>query len=466
MVLLDDDGNRYPSIDVGDEDSDIPSDSEESLPETDISDKPFRYNPPIHNANLHRRMDFGSSSSHYLTASKIYDEDTAPSSYDEEWASLNLNSLRLGRIIQHNIAPGYASLMDYRWGFRFLYNPTTLSYQASRNDSFVIDGRSETNRAISGINQNFQTIMMDVYLDRVPDVMAKDISSDDYSPGLSEGDKAGLRAYGTHWDLEALFRLCNGEWELTDRGKTSNIGVLIPSNARLVLGKGDDFFGFVESITYTDMMFSPSMVPIRTKVSLTFHRHIDMTPEQVETSFPGIGSIGTGDEDFDSGSGSGSTAGGGSYEGDGGSMTYTDSLIPSSYRSKYIKNGPQRSVSAAVSRAHDWIGKTAFVNQCIVFVTYACYGNARGSIGIPSAYMTWGNCPSNLRHPGDRNPPVGAVVLFDSSVGGGHGHAAVSIGNGKMITTTSGAIRIEKIWTSGYYGWIPPVFYGTSRRRP
>ena len=271
-----------------------PAGGSDTLTDTDISGKEFRYNPPMHSANLHRRVDLSNDGG---SISSVYDEGGAPRNYTETWANKNLNDLRLGRIIQHHLAPGHTSLMKYRWGFRFLYNPTSLTFASSRNDSFVIDGRSESNRAISGVNQNYQTVIMNLLLDRVPDVMADSIKGSDYSPALRKNDKDGLRKFGTHWDLEALFKVCNGEWKLTDRGRSSNLGVLIPSNARLILGKGDNLYGFVEAISYNDILFSQDMVPIRTEVSLTFRRHVDMSADQVEISFPGIGSIGTGEDE-------------------------------------------------------------------------------------------------------------------------------------------------------------------------
>jgi hypothetical protein len=79
--------------------------------------------------------------------------------------------------------------------------------------------------------------------------------------------------------LEILYRLCNGVFTLKDRGRTSDIGMIIPSNARLLLGPGQNHFGFVESVSYNDLMFSRDMVPVRTEVDILFRRHVDMAPE-------------------------------------------------------------------------------------------------------------------------------------------------------------------------------------------
>lgn len=295
-----------------DESDDAPTSTPESgyQPDYNISNKQFRYNPPIHSANRSIFLRSGGK----VDLDSVYDEAGAPKGYTGSWGDKNLNTLRLGRIIQHYEVPEFTRQMKYRWGFRFLYNPTSLTFAASRNNSFVIDGRSETNRVLSGVNQNFQTISFKILLDRVPDLMAPSLRSSDYSPSLSSGDKAGILKYGTHWDLEALFKISNGEWNTLDRGRTSNIGVLIPNNARLILGKGDNLYGFVESVGYTDTMFTLDMVPIRTEVNITFRRHVDMTPDQVSTAFPGIGSVGTPEdtEDDSGGTPDGSPADNGS----------------------------------------------------------------------------------------------------------------------------------------------------------
>lgn len=255
--------------------------------DVDISHKTFRFNPPLHNSNTFLVPDLGNEET---KAAVLYDEATAPASYAEKWAKEGLNTLRLGRIIQHHMAPGQSGLLEHRWGFRFLYNPTTISYVTSRNDSFVIDPRSETNRVLSGVFQNFQSASFTVLLDRTPDVLSGIPDKSAYSPRLSDEDREGILRYGTHWDMEALFKICNGEWDLMDRGKTGDMGALMPSNARLILGPGVNFYGFIGSVTWNHELFSEDMVPMRTRLDIIFRRHVDMSAEQAEKSFPGIAS--------------------------------------------------------------------------------------------------------------------------------------------------------------------------------
>jgi hypothetical protein len=419
---------------------------DEAQVDADISNKTFRYNPPIHSANLFAVADLGErATKDQLT--RIYDESGAPATYTEKWASKNLGNLRLGRIIQHHMAPGQVALLKHRWGFRFLYNPSSIVYQTNRNDSFFIDPRSETNNTISGLNQDFQTVGLTVLLDRVPDVMSGKLYKSAYSPTLSDRDYEGLRRFGTHWDLEALFKVCNGEWKLLDRGKTSNIGVLMPSNARLVLGGGINHYGFIMSVSYNDLMFSETMVPIRTEVTINFRRHVDMTAEQAEKAFQsGIAISGTGTEEGEDGITN--TGPAGSAEG-GGSAALASFFLQ--------RVGDTRIIGkAAIGGPSSW---HSVRNACIKNVTYA-----KRYLGDYVKYSGYGTADAVRRkvlsagqmHSG-HDAPAGALYWWGPGVGDGSGHVAVSDGRGNAVNNWGGD-RIERLAVKGmapssYTGW-------------
>lgn len=414
--------------------------------DVDLSNKTFRYNPPQHNSTRVIRADLGEKP---IRTANFYDEKGG--AYKEDWAAKGLNTLRLGRIIQHYLAPGQASLMKNRWGFRFLYNPSTVSYVSSRNDSFVIDPRSETNRTLSGVFQNFQSVSFTVLLDRLPDVVSGIPDAGAYTPALAPGDREGILRYGTHWDMEALLKISNGEWDLTDRGKTSNIGILMPSNARLIMGPGVNLYGFIGSVTWKDEMFAGNMVPVRTRLDIVFRRHVDMTAEQAVDSFPGIASSQEG-RPSDGSSGTGDD-GGDNFDSGGGDTTRTDGLIPAGYH-----NG--RSTAGAVNYAISRVGKDSnFNGRCLAWVSRQVFQSP--TRGIQEAWQVWSNAANSYHHPRDWGAPRGAIVLWSSSIGGGAGHIAVSIGNGKMATTWPGGVKITDIkgFSNGaYLGWMPPYF--------
>jgi Peptidase family M23 len=261
------------------------------IDETPMEGKVFRFNPPLHRDMIPQRVEFSSNDPGGFLQSKYLDErGLAEGTTSVE----DLMPLRLGRIIQHEMAAGMAATNTERYGFRFLYNPTSITISSSRNDSVVLDPRSSINAVISGINQNFQTIRMTLFLVRMPDVLSPIHGKDDYMPSISDEDMEGVRKYGTHWDLEILYRVCNGIFTLGDRGRTADIGVIVPSNTRLLLGHGRNFFGFVESINYTDKVFSSDMVPVQTEVELVFRRHVDMAPGSLTSFYANLGEVGAG----------------------------------------------------------------------------------------------------------------------------------------------------------------------------
>ncbi|MGQ0625612.1 MAG: lytic transglycosylase domain-containing protein, partial [Sporichthyaceae bacterium] len=73
--------------------------------------------------------------------------------------------------------------------------------------------------------------------------------------------------------------------------------------------------------------------------------------------------------------------------------------------------------------------------------------------------------PAGARHPGDRNPPAGALVFWDT--GRRPGHVALSMGQGLIASNDivrAGRIdvvalnEIERRWGARYLGWTAPDF--------
>jgi cell wall-associated NlpC family hydrolase len=75
---------------------------------------------------------------------------------------------------------------------------------------------------------------------------------------------------------------------------------------------------------------------------------------------------------------------------------------------------------------------------------------------------------SGHAHPGDRNPPVGALLFYDS--GEAAGHVALYLGNNRVLSNdvngNGGAYIVDASaietgpWRLGYLGWSDPVFAG------
>jgi len=92
--------------------------------------------------------------------------------------------------------------------------------------------------------------------------------------------------------------------------------------------------------------------------------------------------------------------------------------------------------------------------------------------GDADAIDGWLSEPSRLRHPGDRNPPRGVPVSFKNARSNGHGHRAISLGNGVIRSTDfngstkrfqpgvlgNGTIaEIERAMGLEYLGWTPTI---------
>ncbi len=134
-----------------------------------------------------------------------------------------------------------------------------------------------------------------------------------------------------------------------------------------------------------------------------------------------------------------------------------DAMLPAGYR-----NG--RTAQAAVAWALSQVGAWRDAGYCLRFVARYAYQRPWDGRSIERAHQVWDNTPPALRHPNSLDAPRGAVVVWDASTGDGAGHIGISLGNGRMITTTDSAVAIRSIATfapHAYLGWMPPYF--TSR---
>lgn len=118
-----------------------------------------------------------------------------------------------------------------------------------------------------------------------------------------------------------------------------------------------------------------------------------------------------------------------------------------------------------------------FAGYCLSYVARLLGQGSSGSAVDPvmskktgktvrDAAYAWETYPANLKHPGDRNPPVGAFVWWGRSVAGGYGHAAVVVAPGKIISTHGGngakVYNLRDVMSSGYEGWTPPALAVTN----
>ncbi|WP_223267723.1 hypothetical protein [Streptosporangium nondiastaticum] len=101
--------------------------------------------------------------------------------------------------------------------------------------------------------------------------------------------------------------------------------------------------------------------------------------------------------------------------------------------------------------------------KCLAFTSIAYGWNFSGTDYAIDHYQI--EMPKDMRHDGDRNPPPGALMFWDT----GHraGHVAIYVGDGKIASNDIGPIgeisivpatEIETKWNAKYLGWSPPYY--------
>lgn len=257
--------------------------------------RPVRFNPPL--------------------AHKMRPNQKSPYAPWYESGDLGLerkstDSWRLGQLVgSDEILDAYQDTVDFRAGFRFLYNPTTISSSASINSAVSPDALKDGSMGLLITAGGLGTITFEILLNRIAEVTGE-LNRD------PTDDQKDLQARGTMVDLDYLFRVANGTWEVTlgygppsvsvpdDKDKdnpdknrrkgdrhnlpaagekpdtsqttfvsqTGDIGMLIPTPMWLTLGPGLRYYGWLKAVSHKHTMFSEHMVPMVTRVSIEFQR--------------------------------------------------------------------------------------------------------------------------------------------------------------------------------------------------
>ena len=254
----------------------------EPLPELnqDISGLPFEFNPPLHSANLHYAVQFDDPDRHEASMKEYLREP------GKSKALSDYTKFRLGRIQMGDEAVNFEVTGDKRWGFRFLFNPSQVSGGSDYNHEIVPDVKQQVPLILQ---VGLEVVTFTLLLDRVPDVMGESTTAANYSPTIDGTALTELKRRGTNYDLEYLYRVSNVRPVQTkDEEYTADIGILLPNICVLTLG-GVQYRGRLQAITAQHILFSPSMVPIRTQVGISFQRVVSMSEEDLITASEGAG---------------------------------------------------------------------------------------------------------------------------------------------------------------------------------
>jgi hypothetical protein len=189
---------------------------------------------------------------------------------------------KLGRIIQD---PNTATLVNTKdpkslWGFRYTYNPTTIQYAVSGNTN--VDWTLGSNDPAALLAGNMQ-VTFQLYLNRIADLtqLRGKYTNKGYTPPLNPDQIAGLLNRGTEYDLEYLYRVCNGDPDesfgknpiLSYNGISSDIGILKSVPVWLYINDNMKLFGSIVNMNVNHAMFTLDMIPILTTVDITFTRY-------------------------------------------------------------------------------------------------------------------------------------------------------------------------------------------------
>lgn len=160
------------------------------------------------------------------------------------------------------------------WGFQFMYNPTTISYSNQANSSIdYLNPDDVANQLIGSQSINFE-----ILLNRTADVSALKTTAvpgtADYPRALTNEEAVNLRKRGTEYDIEFLYRCLNGDPQKTQAmlEETSDYGYLAGIPVWLRFNDNVRYKGVINNISVEHVMFSENMVPMITKVSLSFLR--------------------------------------------------------------------------------------------------------------------------------------------------------------------------------------------------
>jgi hypothetical protein len=243
---------------------------------------PYTFNPPLHPSlqHIHPQVGLAAGSSIDNTLKQIYDEFS-----NTYGAGTDFKSLRLGRIIMGKDVMSFAMKQaGTRYGFRFLYNPNQISGALAVGTNIIAD---PTNSVTAVLQEGLENINFEVWLNRVPEVMGKPPLSD-YHPTMSVTDMNAIRERGTQYDVEFLYRVANGVHNTTVRSGTGDIGILLPNPCELYIGPLKSR-GALMSVSTTDILYSPDMVPMLTRLTITFNRFLTIANTE-EANRGGAGS--------------------------------------------------------------------------------------------------------------------------------------------------------------------------------
>jgi hypothetical protein len=256
-----------------------------------LSSKPVVWNPPPHTMTKAPKFDWHSDS---------YSTDIANGQPD--LSNRDINRVRAGRlgalytwdftsnldvIAEEANSEEYKKALEEggelalgrfsnRYGVVFHYNPTSISYSVQSNEQ--IPAMNTAGDSGNLIIPGTSAVTIDLYFNRIYDLSyVSSRSKGQYERNLTYDEMNGIWNRGTEYDIEFLYRTCNG-----DPGdvynvdyKTADYGFFMRVPVVLHVGSMQ-WIGFITSVTVNHILFNTNMIPTFSQVSIGFARMITM----------------------------------------------------------------------------------------------------------------------------------------------------------------------------------------------
>lgn len=260
--------------------------------------RPMTLEPGIVNGTSNYLVDGTSVDFHNLRRGRLWFFGGAEeiSTYEQDGTVTKLGEKAGAKSDPTKASEGKLIQADRKYGFQFLWNPSSVSSNVSRNDN-VTPSSADRLKSVVGAFPGQETVSFSIVIDRINDFaclknLSKGIESEVVNRNLDAMSKYYTSGYpgekepfvtklknlltqGTMADLEYLFKAINGgsdQW-ITLLGKpTANIGFLMPTLLGLVLGPSTttnlSYVGWLTGLSMQHEMFTEDMIPLRTTVSI------------------------------------------------------------------------------------------------------------------------------------------------------------------------------------------------------
>jgi hypothetical protein len=177
------------------------------------------------------------------------------------------------------------------YGFRFHYNPTSVSLTYGSMDKLAPELMRDEMQAFNPVTPiNVGGLSFEIYLNRIEDlalirsdgtIAIEDVlypSSTLYPEVVDPAELKQIYRKGTMYDLEYLFRAIHGggnDYNSILRGKTSDLGWISRAAVEVHLGDGLRFLVSLNNIGVNHVLFNERMVPTLTVLTIQGSRFMD-----------------------------------------------------------------------------------------------------------------------------------------------------------------------------------------------